>query len=188
MVKLVLVSGNKRKIEQLLRLLEHEFEVEVLNRGYPEIQSDDPCEISRAAAKALTEKLKRTVLVEDSGMYVPALKGFPGPWTKYSHNTIGNAGILKLMKGVENRKAYYKSALGFCSPGKKPLCFLGAEEGAVSRKIRGKKGWGQDPIFIPKGQKKTYGELVPEKEYYPCRERAVKKLEDFLKKASIRRK
>ena len=49
MVKLVLVSGNKRKIEQLLRLLEPEFEVEVLNREYPEIQSDDPCEISRVS-------------------------------------------------------------------------------------------------------------------------------------------
>ena len=188
MVKLVLVSGNKRKIEQLLRLLEPEFEVEVLNRDYPEIQSDDPCEISRAAAKALAEKLKRTVLVEDSGMYVPALKGFPGPWTKYSHNTIGNAGILKLMKGVKNRKAFYKSALGFCSPGRQPLCFLGKEEGNVSGKIRGKKGWGQDPIFIPQGQKKTYGELASGKDYYPCREMAVRKLGAFLKKASSRRK
>ena len=130
----------------------------------------------------LAEKLKRTVLVEDSGLFVPALKNFPGPWTKYSHNTLGNKGILKLMDGVKNRKAYYKSSLGLCAPGRKPLCFTGMEEGTISRQAKGKKGWGQDPIFIPKGRTETYGQIGCEKGYYPYRERAVKKLKEFLLK------
>lgn len=185
MVRFVLVSGNKSKIEQLVNLLTPDFEVDVCNMEYPEIQHDDPCEIAKAAAKVLANRFKKTVLVEDSGMFVPALKGFPGPWTKYSHKTIGNEGILKLMKGVKNRKAYYKSAVGVCSLGKKPVCFLGVEEGTVATKIRGKKGWGQDPIFIPKGSEKTYGEIGCVKGYYAYREKAIEKLKIFFSKKKL---
>ena len=182
MVKIVIVSGNKRKIEQLLNLLKPDFKIAVLNAEYPEIQHDDPCQISKAAAKVLAQKLKKSVLVEDSGLFIPALKGFPGTWTKYSHKTIGNEGILKLMKRVKNRKAYYKSALGVCTPGKQPLCFLGVEEGTVATRVRGNKGWGQDPIFLPKGKNETYGQLGCSEGYYPYREKAVKKLKAFFKK------
>ena len=182
MVELTLISSNKRKIVQLLKLLEPDFKVKVMKKDYPEIQHDDPKEIARAAAKMLAEKLKRPVLVEDSGLFVPALKNFPGPWTKYSHSTIGNKGILKLMQGVRDRKAYYRSSLGLCSPGRKPVCFTGAEEGTISRQERGKKGWGQDPIFIPKGRTRTYGQIGCEKGYYPYRENAVRKLKGFLLK------
>lgn len=180
-MKLVLISSNKKKIEQLKILLEQEFELEIMQVEYPELKLDDPCNISKAAAKMLAERLKKTVLVEDSGMHVDALKGFPGIMTKFTHERIGNKGLLRLMKGVKNRKAWYKSALGLCSPGKQPLCFLGVEEGKVAEKIRGNKGWGQDPIFIPKGGSKTYGELGCPKGYYPYRERAVENLKKFIR-------
>ena len=180
MVRLLLVSSNERKIEQLRKLLEPDFDLEIMQTEYPELKLDDPCDISKAAAKMLAERTNKTVLVEDSGMHVDALKGFPGIMTKFTFNRIGNKGILKLMKGEKNRKAWYKSALGLCSPGKKPLCFLGVEEGKIAEKTKGAKGFGQDPIFIPKGSKKTYGELDCPKGYYPCREMAVNKLKEFL--------
>ena len=182
MVELTLVSGNKRKVGQLLKLLEPDFRVRVLKKEYPEIQHDDPSEISKAAAKMLANRLKKMVVVEDSGLFVPALKNFPGPWTKYSHNTIGNKGILKLMEGVKSRKAYYRSSLGLCAPGRKPVCFTGMEEGVIAHQAKGRKGWGQDPIFVPKGRKRTYGQIGCEKGYYPYREKAVKKLREFLLK------
>lgn len=179
-MKLVLVSSNSLKIAELKKLLEPEFEIETLQAEYPEIQHDDPCEITKTAAKVLAEKLKKTVVVEDSGMFVEALKGFPGPWTKYSHFTIGNAGIIRLMKGAKNRKASYKSAIGVCGPGKEPLCFLGIEDGRIAEKVRGTKGWGQDPIFIPKGSQKTYGEIGYPQGYHPFRANAVKKMKEFF--------
>jgi len=180
MVKLVLISSNSRKINELRKLLGPEFELEIMQREYPELKLDDPCEISKAAAKMLAERLKKTVLVEDSGCHIDALKGFPGIMTKFTHKRIGNEGLIKLMKGVKNRKAYYKSAIGVCSPGKQPLCFLGVEGGRIANKLRGNKGWGQDPIFIPKGKKKTYGELGYPEGYHPFRCNAVEKLKKYF--------
>lgn len=185
MVKLVLVSSNSRKIDELKRLLSPGLKVQAMQFEYPELKLDDPCEISKAAAKVLAERLKKTVIVEDSGFFVDALKGFPGTSTKFSDHRIGNRGIIKLMKGVRNRKAFYKSAIGLCPPGKRPLCFLGTEEGRVADRIRGKKGWGQDPIFIPKGKSKTYGETGTPSGHHPFRAAAAEKLKRFL---SSRRK
>jgi len=179
-MKLVLISSNKRKIEELSLLLKPEIEVEIMEFEYPELKLDDPCDISKAAAKMLAEKLKKNVLVEDSGFHIDALKGFPGIMTKFTHNRIGNEGLLKLMKGKKNRKGYYKSAIGICRPGKQPLCFLGIEEGRVANKMRGNKGWGQDPIFIPKGKKKTYGELGYPDGFHPFRANAVKLLKKYF--------
>src|SRR3990167_2701241 len=138
-MRFLLVSSNQLKIDELARLLKPEFGIEIMKFEYPELKLDDPCEISKAAAKILADKFKKTVLVEDSGFHVDALGGFPGIMTKFTHNRIGNSGLVKLMKGVKNRRAYYKSAIGVCSPGKQPLCFLGVEEGRVANKIRGNK-------------------------------------------------
>src|SRR3989338_711720 len=179
-MKFVLISSNPRKINELRKLLEPEFNVEIMQLEYPELKLYEPCEISRAAAKMLAERLKKTVLVEDSGCHIEALNGFPGIMTKFTHKRIGNEGLLKLMKGVKNRKAYYKSAIGLCSPGKQPLCFLGIEEGKIAGKLRGNKGWGQDPIFMQKGKKKTYGELGYPQGYHLFRKNAVEKLKEYL--------
>ena len=178
MVKLVLISSNQKKIDELVKLLSG-FEVKVMKVEYPELKLDDPCEISKGAAKMLAERLKKTVLVEDSGLFIDEFKGFPGIMTKFTYNRIGLKGILKLMKGVKNRRCSYKSALGLCSPGKKPVCFLGVEEGSLARKMKG-TGWGYDPIFIPKGKKKTYGQLGCQEGYHLYRFKAVEKLKQFL--------
>src|SRR3989338_2893651 len=126
-MRLTVISSNQRKIEELKLLLNDDFDLEVMKFEYPELKLDDPCEISKAAAKMLAERLKKTVLVEDSGFFIEALKGFPGTSTKYIHNLIGIEGFLKLMKGTKNRMCFYKSAVSVCCPGKQPLCFLGVE-------------------------------------------------------------
>ncbi len=182
-MKFVLISSNDRKIEELKTLLEPEIEVDAIKMEYPELKLDDPCEISKAAAKMLCERIKKPVIVEDSGFFIDALNGFPGIMTKYTHNRIGLTGMLRAMKGVSNRKCWYKSAIGICLPGKQPACFFGIEEGKVAEKIRGKKGWGQDPIFMPKGKKKTYGELGHPDGYHLFRRNAAEKLKTcFLEK------
>ena len=84
------------------------------------------------------------------------------------------------MRGIKNRKCFYKSAIGYCEPSKEPVGFLGIEEGKVSEKEIGKNGWGQDPIFIPKGKKKTYGELRKKGDVNLFRMRSIEKLKKFL--------
>ncbi len=61
-------------------------------------------EVSRAKALQAFATLQRPLIVEDSGFVIDALKGFPGPFSKYVLETIGIQGILKLMEGEKNRK------------------------------------------------------------------------------------
>lgn len=174
----VLITGNEQKIKEFRLILGDSFGV--LKAEKPELRSDDPGEIVRVAAKTFSEKLNKAVVVEDSGLFIAALKGFPGTCTKYVCERIGNRGILKLMKGKQNRECSYKSAIGYCEPKKEPVCFLGVEEGKISEEERGKKGWGQDPIFIPKGKNRTYGEIRKKGDVNSFRKEAIEKLKDFL--------
>jgi len=177
-----LVTSNKNKVNEFKLVLEPEFKVEQIKLEYPELRSDDPEEVVKMAAKQLSEILDKTVVVEDSGFFIKSLKGFPGTCTKYNFERIGNKGFLKLMKGKKDRTCYYKSAIGYCEKGKDPVSFLGIEEGKVSSKEKGNKGWGQDPIFIPKGKRKTYGELREKNSVNVFRKKALLKLKDYLLK------
>ncbi|MBI2575324.1 hypothetical protein HYV82_05565 [Candidatus Woesearchaeota archaeon] len=71
-------------------------------------------------------------------------------------------------------------AIGYCAPGKAPICFLGVEEGKIALKEKGKNGWGNDFIFIPKGKSRTYAELKTPGESGKFRIIAIEKLKDFL--------
>ncbi len=179
----VLVTGNEEKIREFgLALKGSGIRFEALRAEKPELRSDDPCEIVKVAAKTFADRLKKPVVVEDSGLFIEALKDFPGTCTKYVYERIGNGGILRLMKGIKNRRCQYKSAVGYCEPGKEPVCFLGSEEGKIAEKEKGRMGWGQDPIFIPKGKSKTYGEIRKKGDVNLFRKEAIEKLADFLKR------
>ena len=84
------------------------------------------------------------------------------------------------MKEIKNRNCFYKSAVAYCKPGKKPVSFLGEEKGRIAESIKGNYGFGHDPIFIPKGSSKTYGEMKNCIELKKFRRRAVEKLRDYL--------
>ncbi len=176
-----LVTSNRNKVKEFKEVLEPKIKVEQIEMEYPELRSDDPEEIVKLAAKQLSNILKKAVVVEDSGFFIRALNGFPGTCTKYIYERIGNKGFLKLMKNVKDRTCYYKSAIGYCEPGKEPVSFSGIEEGKVSEKEKGDNGWGQDSIFIPKDKDKTYGEISGKK----FRKQAILKLKKFLKLAKF---
>jgi XTP/dITP diphosphohydrolase len=76
---------------------------------------------------------------------VEALKGFPGPYAAYVHATIGNAGILKLLEGIPDRRAHFETAIALAmAEGIK--VFRGRIEGVIVPP-RGHQGFGYDPIF-----------------------------------------
>jgi len=179
-MKLFFVTCNKNKVKEFRQILGSKIEVEQIAIDYPELRSDDPEEIARLAAKQLADKLGKTVVVEDSGLFIKALNGFPGTNSAYIHKRIGLKGILRLMTGVKKREAMYMSAVGYCSAGKKAVSFLGVEKGKIAVKIKGKNGFGHDPIFIPEGSNKTYGEMKDCEERKKFRRRAVLKLVDYL--------
>jgi XTP/dITP diphosphohydrolase len=176
------VTSNKNKVKEFKQILEPEIKVNHVEISYPEIRSEDSEEIARHSAKELAEKLKKIVVVEDSGLFIDALNGFPGTYSATVHKKIGLEGIIKLMKGIKNRNCTYRSAVAYCEPGKKAVSFLGEEKGKVAESVRGSFGFGHDPIFIPQGSKKTPGEMKNCIEVKKFRRKGVLKLMDYLKK------
>ena len=153
---LYFASSNKNKYSEAKEILS-KFH---LNLGFfefapVEIQSNSILEIATQKSLDAYLSCKNPVIVEDDGLFIPALGGFPGPYSSYIFKTIGNEGILNLVKSKRN--AEFHSVIAYCD-GKKPVLFQGVIRGAISKKQRG-KGWGYDPIFIPRGRTKTYAEL-----------------------------
>ncbi len=119
------------------------------------------------------------IFIEDSGLFVEALRGFPGVYSAYVSKTIGYKGILRLMKGEENRKAYFKSVVCLKLKGEIKI-FRGKVEGRIAEKARGRGGFGYDPIFIPEGSDKTFAEAPEIKNRASHRKRALEGMKDFL--------
>ncbi len=128
-----------------------------LKQSYPEIRSDEVEEIAREAAKSLFKKIKKPLIVEDSGLFIPSLNNFPGAYSAWVQKKIGNGGILKLLENSKDRSAYFKSCIAF-SNGKTEKIFCGEVRGTISEKERGNKGFGYDPIFVPENETQTFAE------------------------------
>ena len=174
------MTSNLGKVREFKQILEPEIKVNHIKISYPEIRSEDSEEIARHSAKELAEKFKKNIVVEDSGLFIKSLNGFPGTYSATVHKKIGLEGILNLMKDIKERVCEYKSAVAYCEPGKKPISFLGTEKGSMAEKIRGNFGFGHDPIFIPVGKKKTYGEMENAEGLKKFRRMAVLKLREHL--------
>ena len=148
-----------------------------------EIQSESLEEIARTSVLRVWEELHKPVVVEDAGLFIQPLNGFPGPYSSYVYKTIGLKGILKLMEGVSQRSAKFLSAVAYMDAGlEEPVCFLGEVRGRISNRVRGSKGFGFDPIFVPEeGDGRTFGEMERwEKNRLSHRSRAFRKLGEWL--------
>jgi XTP/dITP diphosphohydrolase len=122
------------------------------------------------------------VVAEDAGLFVDALQGFPGPYSSDVYKRLGVKGVLKLMEGVRNRKASFRSAVAFCRPAGRPKCFLGTVVGTIGLRPRGSGGFGFDPIFIPaEGDGRTFAQMtVDEKNRMSHRARSFRKFSRWL--------
>ncbi|MCL2862837.1 MAG: XTP/dITP diphosphatase [Methanimicrococcus sp.] len=180
--KIVFVTGNAGKFSEIQAILAS-FGVEAIqNKGdYPEIQADDLEPIAAYSAKAAADDLGVPVMVDDSGIFIQALNGFPGPYSRFIEDRLGNPRVLLLMKNETNRDAYFKTVIAFCEPRKEPLTFSGTVEGKIAFEERGDGGFGFDPIFDYNGQ--TFGELGAEfKNTVSHRRRALDKFIEWMEK------
>ena len=98
MKKITYVTNNKAKIASAKKALKPlGYEIDNIKIETPEIQADDVTEVAKYSAKWAAEELKVPVLKNDSGLFIKALNGFPGVYTHFVDDTIGEGGILKLM-------------------------------------------------------------------------------------------
>ncbi len=177
-MRVIFVTSNEGKYREAKSIGERfGIEVEWRREEYLEPQGNDLREIAKKSAEFLAEKIRRPFFIEDSGLFIPALNGFPGPYSSYVFKTIGNEGILKLMEGVEDRSAYFLAVVAFFD-GERVLTFEGRVEGRIAREMRGNKGFGFDPIFEYDGR--TFAEMGEEKNEVSHRRRALEELFEYL--------
>ena len=185
-MKITLVTGNWAKIAQAKEVLEPlGVEVDNVKMDTIEIQANSVEEVAAYSAKWASNELHANVVKNDTGIMVEALNGFPAAYTHYAADTIGEDGLLKLMKGVENRKACFVQALAFCEYGKEPVVFKSITEGTIAKRKSGKYGWAWDFIFIPKGENKTLASFPDSKRFKLWNDTGYKQLVDYLKKNKL---
>jgi XTP/dITP diphosphohydrolase len=156
------VTSNIHKFQEARRVLsEYKIATAKLKVEAVEIQDDNIENIAKASVLDAVKNCGLPVFVEDAGLFIEALNGFPGPYSRYVYDTVGVNGILKLMKNIEDRGAYFMSVIAFGSPEEQPVCFVGRVEGKISLRKRGTAGFGYDPIFKPlKGDGRTFAEMT----------------------------
>jgi XTP/dITP diphosphohydrolase len=145
-----------------------------------EIQSESLEDIARTSVIEAYRKCNLPMIVEDAGLFVNSLNGFPGPYSSYVYTKIGNEGLLRLVENNTDRKAKFVSIVAYYAEDiKRPILFPGEVNGEITRKIRkkdGTSGFGFDPIFCPKNSNKVFAEMtIAEKNRYSHRAQALHK-------------
>ena len=147
-----------------------------------EIQSLDPVEVAVKKVRSYYEKLKKPIFAEDVSVSIKSLKGLPGPYIDAFMKTLGNEGIVEIMNGKKDRNVTVQATVVYVSEKGKEAIFIGKVEGIISEKPKG-EGFGWDPIFIPKGETRTFGQMtMEEKNKYSMRAKALKKFKKWLEK------
>lgn len=168
-MRLVFVTGNPGKLEEARHALAPWATVDQDPGGYPEIQTDSLEEVARAGLQHVADRRPPPFFLEDAGLFVDALDGFPGVYSAYVHKTLGVHGILRLLESTPpaDRTARFKAVIGYRDPAHQDHLFTGTVEGSIAPRAEGTKGFGFDPIFIPHAQppqseRKTFAQLAPE--------------------------
>src|SRR6056297_211115 len=109
------VTGNEGKVEEARAYLP--MDVEQFGYDYVEIQSDDLAEIAARGARESFRALGGTepVAVEDSGLFVDALDGFPGPYSAYAEYTLGIERVHRLVEHEDDRRASFRSVVAYAA-------------------------------------------------------------------------
>jgi len=192
MKKIILASSNKGKIKEIQKYFT-DYEVlpyTDLIEKFEIIENGDSFKQNAIIkAKAVGEKLKDyLVLADDSGISVPALNNAPGIFSaRYAgENATDKDNLYKLIaelkkRGIKKTPAFYTAAIALYSP-YGTYTAHGFMRGDVIDEARGEKGFGYDPMFIPKGFDKTLGELDEEvKKKFSHRTKALELMKIILK-------
>ena len=193
--KLLVGTNNKGKLKEIRGLLPKNLEI----YSSSDLRIKSPIENGKSfeensliKARYFSKKSKMTCLSDDSGLEIDILEGNPGI---YSARWGGEKGdftkamnrvfkeLDKKDKNWKNKKvkARFICALTIYESGQKTINSIGKIEGYISHSIRGKYGFGYDPIFIPIGKKITFGEMKPFQKYkIDHRYKAFKKIKKFF--------
>jgi XTP/dITP diphosphohydrolase len=193
--KILIGTNNPGKLREIRDLLPNNLEI---YSAY-DFKIKSPIENGKTfkensliKARYFSKKSKMICLSDDSGLEIDILKGEPGIYSARWGGKKGdfvramNRVFKKLDKKDKNWKnkivkARFICALTICGPNQKTINSIGKVEGRISNYMKGKNGFGYDPIFIPKGKKITFGEMRPNQKYkIDHRFKAYQKIKKFF--------
>lgn len=167
--KLVISTSNENKVKEIKGLLSH-LDLEVISKDKLDIEKFEVIEDgetleenSLKKAKALKDRVDYMVLADDSGLFVDSLNGEPGVHSSRYAVEEGRDDLnnIKLLKNLENkdRSAYFKAVISLISEEGEIYIVEGKCNGRIAHSPKGRNGFGYDPLFIPTGYDKSFGEL-----------------------------
>jgi len=176
------ITSNPGKVKEYKEALSSfGIDIEHLRIPYDEIQTSELTEVVRNGMDQIKAKGVTDFIIDDSGIFIDALNGFPGVFSAYVQKTIGNRGILVLMNDEDNRKANFQCCIG-CNLKGKDIIVLGRCDGSVLENEKGNEGFGYDPIFSHDGKRSLAEIPMKEKNMISHRGNAVKLLMNEIKK------
>ncbi len=167
MKKILIGTHNQGKFREIAYLISKKYKkISPLSLKIPSPKETGKSFSSNSKLKAnyFSKFVEFPVISDDSGLCIKALKNKPGIYSarlakKYGSFKKAMQYILKELKNKKNRSAFFVCSLTYKLPNKKGITINGKIEGTISKKIRGKNGFGYDPIFIPKSYDMTFGEF-----------------------------
>jgi len=193
--KILVGTNNIGKLREIKDLLPKNLEI----YSTAEFKIKSPIENGKTfeensliKARYFSQKLKMICISDDSGLEIDVLEGAPGIYSARWGGKKGNfvKAMNKVFKELDKKsknwktkkiKARFVCALTIYGSNKKIISSIGKIEGHISPSIKGKNGFGYDPIFVPKGNKITFGEMKPLQKYkIDHRFKAFNKIKKFF--------
>ena len=190
--EILIATHNAHKKEEIQQILGENFTVTSLIDYdiHDEIVEDGTTFHANALIKAqyCFDTTGKPSLGDDSGLVVEALDGRPGIYSaRYAgdHDFAKNmAKVLEELEGAENRKAYFVTVMCLVDETGTNY-FEGRVYGNLTKEVRGEKGFGYDPIFIPENYEITFAEMKAEdKNKISHRKKAIEQFLEFMESNS----
>lgn len=179
MSKIIFLTGNSNKVREAKEILG--IDITNISIDLTEIQSTNVADVAKHKVLEAYKQIGKPCFVEDTGLYINSMNGFPGALIKFYYEKLGNNGIAEYNGGS---LAYAECIIAYYD-GKHIYTFEGRVNGEISGKPKG-EGFGWDPIFIPLEQnpnKLTFGEMTHEqKNAISMRGKAFRSFGNFLRK------
>ena len=193
--KILIGTNNKGKLKEISNLLPKTLKIystSDFKLKSPIENGQSFMENSLIKARYFSKKSKMTCLADDSGLEIDILEGNPGIFSSRWGGVKGDftKAMNRVFKELDKKdknwknkivKARFVCALTIYGPNQKIINSIGKIEGYISSFMKGKNGFGYDPIFIPIGKKITFGEMRPFQKYkIDHRFKAFKKIKKFF--------
>jgi XTP/dITP diphosphohydrolase len=177
------VTTNPNKLREANEIgVEYDIRFNQIQEDYPELRSEDVTEVAIRKAEDAFKIVGKPIIVEDSGIFIDALSGFPGTISAYAFKTLGMKGLLKLLEQSDDRKASMRTVIAYCD-GENTKTFLGETKGRIAEEVKkASGGFGYDPFFIPEDQNQTFAENPEYKKIVSHRTRAFRKFCEWYQK------